>query len=220
MPVADGLYLILGKLNRWPVRKCLCRGNEELVPVAIVKGLAQAAHRQYVALRDGGFAGYRLTVTGLVEQEKSYSLAELMNMPNRTQITRHDCVEGWSCIAKWTGVPLSRLLDEAKVKPQARFVVYHCYDKMGGGLSAPEAYYESCDLIDAFHPQTILAWQMNGQPLPVAHGAPLRLRVERQLGYKQAKYIMRIELVESFAAIAGGKGGYWEDQGYEWYAGI
>ena len=108
----------------------------------------------------------------------------------------------------------------AKPKATARYVVYHCYDAMGQTLSGPEVYYESSDLIDAYHPQTILAYGMNGGDLPVAHGAPLRLRVERQLGYKQAKYIMRIEVADGYAHLNGGRGGFWEDRGYEWYAGI
>ena len=137
-------------------------------------------------------------------------------MPARSQITRHDCVEGWSAIGKWTGVPLSKVLDEAGLLPDARFIVFHCADNIG--LST---YYESIDLVDAFHPQTILAYGMNDAALPVGHGAPIRLRVERQLGYKQAKFIMRIEAVASLSEVGLGKGGYWEDSaGYDWYAGI
>jgi DMSO/TMAO reductase YedYZ molybdopterin-dependent catalytic subunit len=136
-------------------------------------------------------------------------------MPARTQITRHDCVEGWSAIGKWRGPLLGTILKAAGVRDTARYVVFTCADLMGG---AP--YYESIDLIDAFHPQTILAYAMNGRPLEVAHGAPLRLRLERQLGYKMAKYVMRLEVVDGFAHIGRGKGGYWEDRGYEWYAGI
>jgi DMSO/TMAO reductase YedYZ molybdopterin-dependent catalytic subunit len=137
-------------------------------------------------------------------------------MPSRTQITRHDCVEGWSCIGKWKGVPLGVLLDHARLLPGARYIVFHCADTMDDG----GRYYESVDLIDAFHPQTILAYEMNDRVLPIPHGAPLRLRDERQLGYKMAKYVMRVEAVASLASLAGGKGGYWEDRGYEWYAGI
>ena len=122
-----------------------------------------------------------------------------MNMPSRTQITRHDCVEGWSCIAKWTGTPLSLVLDEAVVKPQARYVVFHCLDTIDRSLSGDVKYYGSIDLIDARHPQTILAYGLNGKPLPVENGAPLRVRVERQLGYKMPKYLYKIELVDSFA---------------------
>jgi len=167
----------------------------------------------------------RLKVHGIVERELSLSLEELRALPARTQITRHDCVEGWSCIAKWTGVPLGEILSRTGVKPEARFVVFHCADTLddgGDSGSDPESirYYESIDLIDAEHPQTILAYEMNGEPLTVRHGAPLRLRLERQLGYKMAKYIMRIELVQSFTYLHGGRGGYWEDRGYEWYAGI
>lgn len=175
---------------------------------------------EYRMLVDSGFVDYRLRITGLVETPKSYSLTELQNMPGRSQVTRHDCVEGWSCIAKWTGVPLGRLLDEAKVKAEARFVVFHCYDALGGGLSAAEPYYESCDLIDAFHPQTIAAYGLNGAALPVANGAPVRIRNERALGYKQPKYVHTIELVTAFTQYGRGKGGYWEDHGYDWYGGI
>ncbi len=110
-------------------------------------------------------------------------------MPSRTQITRHDCVEGWSAIGKWKGVPLAPLLDRVGVKSEARYVVFHCFDTMEQGLAGPVKYYESLDFIDARHPQTILAYDMNDTTLPVAHGAPLRLRVERQLGYKMAKYV-------------------------------
>jgi DMSO/TMAO reductase YedYZ molybdopterin-dependent catalytic subunit len=165
------------------------------------------------------FANWKLKVDGLVEQPRAWSLAELRALPSRTQITRHDCVEGWSAIGKWTGVPLARLLEAVRPKPDARFAVFHCADTFeDGGQNVP--YYESVDMDDAYHPQTILAWALNDATLPVTNGAPLRLRVERQLGYKQAKYVMRIELVESFAHMGGGKGGYWEDQGYQWYAGI
>lgn len=175
---------------------------------------------EYVALRDNGFADYRFRVTGLVERELSFSLDELRNMPAQSQITRHDCVEGWSCIAKWTGTRLGAILDEAGVKSSARFAVYHCYDVMAGGLSGAEPYYESSDLIDAYHPQSILAYGLNGEVLPVSNGAPVRLRIERALGYKQPKYLHTVELVDSFARFGKGQGGYWEDHGYDWYGGI
>ena len=157
---------------------------------------------------------------GLVEKPKSYSLVELRKMPSRTQITRHDCVEGWSCIAKWTGTPLSIVLDEVKLKPAARYLVFHCYDSMEESLSGPVQYYESCDLVDARHPQTILAYGLNNTSLPVANGAPIRVRIERALGYKQPKYVHTIEAVDGFSQVGQGKGGYWEDQGYDWYGGI
>jgi DMSO/TMAO reductase YedYZ molybdopterin-dependent catalytic subunit len=169
----------------------------------------------YRALVESQFQDWRLELSGLVERPMRLSLPELRALPSRTQITRHDCVEGWSAIGKWTGVELGTLLQSAGLKPDARYAILHCADTLAG-----EKYYESVDLIDAFHPQTILAYDMNGAPLPVAHGAPLRLRVERQLGYKMAKYVMRIEIAASYAALRGGKGGFWEDRGYEWYAGI
>lgn len=171
---------------------------------------------EYQALMRSGFTDYRLQVDGLVARPVTLSLAELKALGTTTQITRHDCVEGWSAIGKWTGTPLSALLDHVKPRDDARFVVFHCFDN----IEEDTAYYESIDLGEARHPQTLLAYGLNGADLPVANGAPLRLRIGRQLGYKQAKYIRRIELVASFGHIGNGNGGYWEDNGYEWYAGI
>jgi DMSO/TMAO reductase YedYZ molybdopterin-dependent catalytic subunit len=166
------------------------------------------------------FTDWRLRIDGLVRKPASWSLDELRTMPSRTQITRHDCVEGWSAIGQWTGVPLSHLLQQTELMPNARYVLFRCADDLIGSRDGSGLYYESIDMVDAFHPQTIMAYAMNGKPLPVPHGAPLRLRVERQLGYKMAKYVMRIEVVEEFSKIGFGKGGFWEDRGYEWYAGI
>lgn len=174
----------------------------------------------YVALRDAGFKDWKLEVTGLVEHPLSLSLDQLRAQPSRTQITRHDCVEGWSCIGKWKGAKLGDLLNQAKLKPQARYIVFHCADSLGDAADGSDDYYESIGLADAFHPQTILAYDMNDQPLAVPHGAPIRLRVERYLGYKQAKYVMKVEAVASLDHLHGGHGGYWEDRGYEWYGGI
>jgi DMSO/TMAO reductase YedYZ molybdopterin-dependent catalytic subunit len=174
----------------------------------------------YLRLVGGGFADYRLAVIGLVQRPLSLSVTDLQAMPARTQITRHDCVEGWSCIAKWTGVPLATVIDKAQPKASALYAVFHCHDTMERSLSGDVKYYESIDLVDVYHPQTILAYGLNGKPLPVANGAPLRLRVERQLGYKMAKYIHTIELVDNLAPFGQGHGSYWADKGYQWYAGI
>jgi DMSO/TMAO reductase YedYZ molybdopterin-dependent catalytic subunit len=190
----------------------------DLSPSFRNNGTALPDNPQYAALAADGFAQYRLEIGGLVEKPVSLSLADLRAMPSRTQITRHDCVEGWSAIGKWKGARLAALLETVRPKPEARYAVFYCADPMEANGASP--YYESIDMDDAYHPQTLLAYDLNGAPLPIQNGAPIRLRVERQLGYKHAKYVMRIELVESFAKIAGGKGGYWEDQGYEWYAGI
>jgi DMSO/TMAO reductase YedYZ molybdopterin-dependent catalytic subunit len=174
------------------------------------------AYREHAA---NGFRDWRLMIDGLVDTPLSLSLEELRQASPRTQITRHDCVEGWSCIGKWTGARLAPLLDRASLKREAKFLIFHCADNWGDDRKA-EKYYESIDLVDARHEQTILAYSLNDAPLPVANGAPIRLRVERQLGYKHAKFVMRIEAVRDLADIRGGKGGYWEDRGYEWYAGI
>jgi DMSO/TMAO reductase YedYZ molybdopterin-dependent catalytic subunit len=183
-------------------------------------GVTDPDGADYVAMRDAGFRDYNLMVTGLVETPVTLSYAAIQAMPSRTQITRHDCVEGWSCIGKWTGVPLGLVLDQAKPKLTARYAVFHCFDSIEKGLSGEVKYYESIDLIDAYHPQTILAYGLNGKPLPVANGAPLRVRVERQLGYKMAKYVHTIELTDSLVSFGQGHGSYWADKGYEWYAGI
>jgi DMSO/TMAO reductase YedYZ molybdopterin-dependent catalytic subunit len=175
----------------------------------------------YVAHVRTGFADWKLVIDGLVDHPLALSLAELRGAPARTQITRHDCVEGWSDIAKWSGARLGPLLDRAGLKREARYIVFHCADSLQASPDGSGRYYESIDLVDAYHPQTILAYAMNDRPLPVAHGAPVRLRVERQLGYKHAKYVMRLEAVADLAQVRGGKGGYWEDHnGYEWYAGV
>jgi DMSO/TMAO reductase YedYZ molybdopterin-dependent catalytic subunit len=151
-----------------------------------------------------------------VKQPASFSLADLQAMPSRTQITRHDCVEGWSVIGKWKGVRLEEIINRVQPATDARYVVFRCMDTDSDGVN----YFESIDMIDAVHPQTILAYELNDRPLPIDNGAPLRLRVENQLGYKHAKYIRALEFVSSLEKIGQGKGGYWEDQGYEWYAGI
>jgi len=180
----------------------------QLSPQFRSNGTANPDNPEYQALAANQFANWRLRIDGLVEHPLQLSLGELRAMPSRTQITRHDCVEGWSAIGQW---------NRAVPQAAARYVVFHCADPMD---ALGTKYYESVDFEDAYHPQTILAYELNGAVLPIANGAPLRVRIERQLGYKMAKYIMRIELVASFAKIGAGNGGYWEDQGYEWYAGI
>lgn len=192
----------------------------DISPTFRVNGTSMPDSDAYAALLGNRFADWRLKVDGLVARPREFSLATLKLMPSRTQITRHDCVEGWSAIGKWTGVPLGRILRMTGLLPTARYVVFHCADELEKTLDDSGRYYESLDLVDAFHPQTLLAYGMNGRDLSVGHGAPLRLRVERQLGYKQAKYVMRIQVVDSLKDLWGGNGGYWEDRGYEWYAGI
>jgi DMSO/TMAO reductase YedYZ molybdopterin-dependent catalytic subunit len=188
----------------------------DLSPDFPTNGTAMPNGFPYFQMMTTNFANWRLTVDGLVRNPLSLSLDEIQSLPARTQITQHSCDEGWTAIGQWTGVPLAHLLQMAELKPEARFIVFHCLDEMEYGAF----YYESIDLFDAFHPQTILAYGMNGGALPIRHGAPLRLRVERQIGYKNAKYVTRVEAVDTFDTIAQGKGGYWEDRGYQWYAGL
>jgi DMSO/TMAO reductase YedYZ molybdopterin-dependent catalytic subunit len=192
----------------------------DVSPVFKVNGTQAPDTPDYAALQQTGFSGWRLRVDGLVVTPLDLSLADLRALPQRTQITRHDCVEGWSAIGKWQGPQLSDLLKRAGLQPAARFVVFHCADFYERAADGTGQYYESIDLIDAFHPQTILAHRLNDEALSVGHGAPLRLRVERQLGYKHAKYVMRIELTDRLDQLGRGKGGFWPDRGYEWYAGI
>jgi DMSO/TMAO reductase YedYZ molybdopterin-dependent catalytic subunit len=163
-----------------------------------------------------GWRGFTLRVDGMVERPASFDMSSLRKkFVRRSQITRHDCVEGWSVIGKWSGVLLADLLAAVEVKPLAQYVVFHCMDDDGSG----DLYYESLDMHQAAHPQAVLAYDLNDRPIPVKNGAPLRLKVPTQLGYKSAKYVQRIEVV---AALGGrlGRGGYWEDRNYEWFAGI
>jgi DMSO/TMAO reductase YedYZ molybdopterin-dependent catalytic subunit len=181
-----------------------------------VNGLDTPSDATYAALSKGLFREYRLVVDGLVDRPQKLTLAELRAAGDRTQITRHDCVEGWSAIGKWRGAPLGTVIAMAQPKTSARYCVFHCFDADQSG----ERYYESLDLHEAAHPQTILALDLNDKPLDDDHGAPVRLKIPTQLGYKSAKWVQRIELVADLKPIGGGSGGYWEDQGYEWYAGI
>jgi DMSO/TMAO reductase YedYZ molybdopterin-dependent catalytic subunit len=161
----------------------------------------------YDRLRAANFSDWRLRVEGRVARPASFSLADLKRMPSRTQITKHSCEEGWSAIAEWTGVPLRAVLEAVGIQPTARFVNYYAYDDAAEGI----------DMLDALHPQTILAYGMNGRDLPLAHGAPLRMRVETQLGYKSVKFLERIVVADEFDDL--GKIGSLQN-GWAWYVGI
>ncbi len=207
-----GLHDLLGRRN------ALARefSPSDISPDFRGNGTVDPKNAAYAAHQAEAFANWTLAVSGLVEKPLSLALAEIEALPQRTQITRHDCVEGWSAIGQWSGPQLSHILDMAGLKPEAKFIVFRCADALDGA-----DYYESIDLIDARHPQTIVAHALNGEPLPVKNGAPLRMRIERQLGYKHAKYVTGIEAVASLDGIGKGKGGYWEDRtGYQRYAGI
>jgi len=166
-----------------------------------------ARAREYSRMQTGAFADWTLSVEGLVATPRTFSLADLKRLPSRTQITRHTCEEGWTAIAQWIGVPMGAVLEAAGILPAARFVVSYSYDD----------FANSIDMLDAFHPQTILAYGMNGRDLSVPHGAPLRLRVERQLGYKGLKYLQRLVVTNEFDD-GGTKGDL--ANGWAWYTGI
>ncbi|MCC6731070.1 MAG: molybdopterin-dependent oxidoreductase [Chthonomonadales bacterium] len=165
---------------------------------------------EWTQLEEQGFDDYRLRVFGLLEEPLELSLADLRAMPRRTQITLHHCIQGWSGIAEWGGVPLAEVLKRARPKPEARAVVFYSY---GEGSEGGE-FYDSLSLRDASHPLTMLADEMNRAPLGKLHGAPVRLRVENQLGFKMVKWVRAIELVESIRSVGEGEGGYNEDREY------
>jgi DMSO/TMAO reductase YedYZ molybdopterin-dependent catalytic subunit len=162
-------------------------------------------------LQKGGFKDWRLAVDGMVAHPASFSLAELQSYPSRSQITHLACEEGWSYIAEWTGVPLSHFLNAVGVLPQARYVVYFSIDR---------EWWDSIDMADALHPQTLIAYGMNGAELPVGNGGPLRMRVPRQLGYKNVKYITRLTVTDDLRGFGKGLGSASPEGGYAWYAGI
>lgn len=171
----------------------------------------------YHRLLAGGFADWRLAIDGLVTRPLTFSLAELKRYPSRTQITHQACEEGWSFIAEWTGVPLSYVLNLAGVLPQAKYVVFFSFPEKSFPLGKK---WGSIDMIDAWHPQTLLAYGMNGQELPTPHGAPVRLRVARQLGFKSLKYLTRITVTDTVKNIGKGWGSSSPERGFSWYGGI
>lgn len=175
-----------------------------------VLGTANPEDARYQQLRAGGFADWRLPVDGLVSNPVELSLAFLKSLPSRTQITQQSCEEGWSAIGEWTGVQLSRVLREVGAAPRARYVVFETVD----------GWWDSLDMADALHPQTLLAYGMNGGDLPVPHGAPLRLRVERQLGYKSLKFLSKMTVTDRVDNIRDGTGSASYADGFAWYAGI
>ena len=183
--------------------------RSEISPVAPVNGPAPD-NDTYLALAENGFADWRLAIDGLVARPLMLSLDDLKRFSPRRQITMHTCEEGWSFIAEWTGVPLSEVLQTARVNAEARYVVFHPYDE----------WWDSLDMNDALHPQTLLAYGMNGRELSLDHGAPLRLRVPRQLGYKSVKFLSRITVTDTLAHIGRGLGSASAEAGYAWYAGI
>jgi DMSO/TMAO reductase YedYZ molybdopterin-dependent catalytic subunit len=162
-------------------------------------------------LQAGGFNDWRLAVDGMVAHPASFSLAELKTYPSRSQITHLACEEGWSYIAEWIGVPLARVLDVVGILPQAKYVVY---------FSIQKDWWESIDIADALHPQTLVAYGLNSGELPVGNGGPLRVRVPRQLGYKSVKYITRLTVTDSLKGFGKGLGSSSPEGGYAWYAGI
>ena len=164
----------------------------------------------YRRLLAGGFADWRLTIDGLVDRPRAFSLAELKAYPSRTQITHQACEEGWSFIAEWTGVPLAHVLQQAGIRSSARYIFFFTIDE----------WWDSIDMDDALHPQTLLAYAMNGPEMPLDHGAPLRLKVPRQLGYKNLKYLSKITVTDTAKGIGDGLGSGSPSAGYSWYAGI
>jgi DMSO/TMAO reductase YedYZ molybdopterin-dependent catalytic subunit len=184
--------------------------RSEISKVAPVNGKPPETenYRRLLATR---FADWRLTLDGLVARPSSFSLADLKRYPSRTQVTHQACEEGWSFIAEWTGVPLSHVLNLAGVLPQAKYLAY---------FSLEEGWWDSIDMADAWHPQTLLAYGMNGQELPTPHGAPVRMRVARQLGYKSVKYLARLTVTDTMKNFGKGLGSAAPEAGFSWYAGI
>jgi DMSO/TMAO reductase YedYZ molybdopterin-dependent catalytic subunit len=165
----------------------------------------------FLRLQAGGFADWRLAVDGMVARPASFSLAQLRGYPSRSQITQLACEEGWSYIAEWIGVPLSHVLETVGIDARARYIVYFSFDP---------GWWDSIDMADALHPQTFLAYGMNGGELSVGNGGPLRMRVPRQLGYKSVKYITRLTVTDSLKGFGKGLGSAAPEGGYAWYAGI
>jgi DMSO/TMAO reductase YedYZ molybdopterin-dependent catalytic subunit len=169
--------------------------------------------KEYDGLVADEFATYRLRISGLVESPQEFSLAELKAMPKQEQIPTHFCIQGWSGVAKWGGVPMRHILELVRPAPQARYAVFYSLaDGADGGR-----YYDVHQIHNMRHRLTLLAYEMNGAPLSVLHGAPLRLRCENELGFKMVKWVTAIEFVEDFAHLGAGQGGYNEDHEFYGY---
>ena len=215
-PDAGGLYGA-GETLTYAAQRILTRRSmaREFAPSQISKppfaNEVAPLGEEFQRLQQGGFGDWRLTVDGMVTRAASFSLAEIKSFPCHTQITMIQCEEGWSYIAEWTGVPLSHILDFVGAAPQVRYVVYR---------SIQPDWWESIDMADAMHPQTLVTHRMNGGEFPVAFGGPLRLRVPRQLGYKSVKYITRLTITDSLKQFGKGLGSASPEGGYAWYAGI
>ena len=183
--------------------------RSQISTVSPVNGKAPTTE-PYQRLLAGRFADWRLTIDGMVERPGSFSLDELKNFPSRSQITHQACEEGWSFIAEWTGVPLSFVLERVGIHDNAKYIFFFTFD----------GWWDSIDMDDALHPQTVLAYAMNGPEMPLDHGAPLRLKLSRQLGYKSLKYLTKITVTDSAKRIGDGLGSSAVGAGYSWYAGI
>ena len=166
---------------------------------------------EFQKLQHGGFANWKLTIDGLVDRSQTFSLADIKALPAHSHITHLACEEGWSYIAEWTGARVSHLLESVGVRPEAKYLVYFSMEK---------DWWDSIDLDDARHPQTLLAWGLNGGDLPVGNGGPLRMRLPRQLGYKSVKFITRLTLASDLKKFGKGLGSASPEGGYTWYAGI
>ena len=186
-----------GDITSFPATGCVDPGTDRKATYG----------EDYRRIREGAFADWRLPVSGGVEKPRAFSLAELKQFTPRTQVTRHTCEEGWTAIGQWTGVPLAAVLEAVGILPAARFAVFRSFD----------GWVNAIDMSDALHPQTILAYGMNGRDLPIPHGAPVRLRIERQVGYKSMKFLRSITVTDRFET--GGKDGDIEN-GWAWYVGI
>jgi DMSO/TMAO reductase YedYZ molybdopterin-dependent catalytic subunit len=195
-------------LTRHSLAREFPRSQISKAPFAKLRPMKNEAYNR---LRAGAFADWRLDVGGMVAHPASFSLAELRSFPSRSQITHLACEEGWSFIAEWTGVPLYHVLNVVGALPQARYVVY---------FSIQRNWWESIDMADALHPQTLLVYGMNSGELPMGHGGPLRMRVPRQLGYKSVKFITRLAVTDDLKGFGKGLGSSAPEGGYAWYAGI
>jgi DMSO/TMAO reductase YedYZ molybdopterin-dependent catalytic subunit len=184
--------------------------KEEISPYFRVNGYPPESET-YTKQAAAQFVAWRMTIGGLVERPLTLSLADLRALPKQEQITKHNCIQGWSAVAEWGGVRMSTILDMCRPLPRARYIVFHAFPQ---AEYAPLTYYEILTLEEVLDPQTILAYEMNWNPLPIPHGAPCRLRIETKTGYKMVKYLRAIEVVETFASIGEGHGGYREDHQY------